>query len=402
MTPASEGEVASLLGDATRTRTPIEVLGTGSKRGIGRPVDAAAIISTQALTGVTLYEPSEMVMSALAGTKLSDIETLLAQNRQCLSFEPIDLAPLADGQAGTQSIGGVFATNASGARRVLSGAARDHFIGVRAVTGAGDVIKSGGRVMKNVTGVDVTRGLANSWGTLAVMTEVTFKVVPVAAESVTLVLLGLPDELGVEALCQAMGTPFEVSGAMHLQASLSARLGHEALQQTGKSATLVRLENSSKSLSYRKTQLAAALKSYGEIHELSDASSNVFWGEMRRLSVFDGLTAPVWRISTAPQSGPKVFDAIRRYMDCKAIYDWAGGMITVEVLPTTDAGAADIRRVIATHGGHATLIRAEPAVRRMVEVFQPLDKSLDALSRRLKSAFDPAGILNPGRLYPSL
>jgi glycolate oxidase FAD binding subunit len=135
---------------------------------------------------------------------------------------------------------------------------------------------------------------------------------------------------------------------------------------------------------------------------LSDASSTVFWSEIRRLAIFNGLTAPVWRISTAPQSGPKVFDAIRRYMDCKAIYDWAGGMITIEVLPTTDAGAADIRRVIATHGGHATLIRAEPAVRRMVEVFQPLDKSLDALSRRLKSAFDPAGILNPGRLYPSL
>ena len=401
MKPVSESEVATLLADATRSRTPVEVLGNGSKRNIGRPATAGALVSTQALRGVTLYEPSEMVMSALAGTSLTDIEALLAEHRQCLAFEPVDLGPLAGSAAGMQSIGGVFATNASGARRVLVGAARDHFIGVRAVTGAGDIVKSGGRVFKNVTGVDVTRGLANSWGTLAVMTEVTFKVVPAPAATVTLVLLGLPDELGVEVLCHAMGTPYEVSGVTHIQASLTARLGHDALRQQGKSATLLRLENAPASLAYRKAELAAALKAYGEIHELDNDSSAVFWAEMRRLSVFEGSTAPVWRISTAPQSGPKVFDAIRRYMDCKAIYDWSGGLIYAEVLPTTDAGAADIRRVIATHGGHATLIRAEPDVRIMVEVFQPLDPGLDALSRRLKSAFDPAGILNPGRLFQS-
>ncbi len=402
MKPVSETEVAALLVQATQSRTPVEVLGSGSKRGIGRPIQAGATISTEALRGITLYEPSEMVMSALAGTSLTDIEALLAEHRQALPFEPVDLGALAGATAGMQTIGGVFATNASGSRRVLAGAARDHFIGVRAVTGAGDIVKSGGRVVKNVTGVDVTRGLANSWGTLAVMTDVTFKVVPVPAATVTLVLLGLPDELGVEALCQAMGTPFEVSGAVHVQASLAARLGHDALRQQGKSATLMRLENTPTSLNYRKAQLAETLKSYGEIHELDDDSSAVFWKEMRRFSMFDGSTAPVWRISTAPQSGPKVFDAIRRYMDCKAIYDWSGGLIYAEVLPTTDAGAADIRRVIATHGGHATLIRGEPDVRMMVEVFQPLDPGLDALSRRIKSAFDPAGILNPGRLYPSL
>jgi glycolate oxidase FAD binding subunit len=400
-TPASEPEVEQLVTEAARTRTAIEVLGNGSKRGIGRPMDTMAAISTSALSGVTLYEPAEMILAAKTGTLLQDIETLLADNRQALAFEPTDLGPLSGGAPGAQTIGAVFATNASGARRISAGAARDHLTGVRAVIGNGQTIKSGGRVMKNVTGVDVTRGLANSWGTLGIMTEVTFKVIPAHAETSTLVLLGLPDAIAVEALCLGMGTPFEVSGAVHLQAGLAARLAHDALREQGRSVTLLRLEHAPSSVAYRKGRLAETLKAYGDIHELDHAGSQLVWSELRRLSVFQASAAPVWRLSTAPKTGPKVVDAIRRYMDCKAYYDWSGGLIYIEVLPTSDAGAADVRRVIATHGGHATLLRAERETRQIVETFQPLDPALDALSRRIKEAFDPLGIFNPGRLFPT-
>jgi glycolate oxidase FAD binding subunit len=401
MRPADERELSRVLAEATATNTPLEVVGSNSKRDIGRPVNTAHNVSTKSLRGITLYEPSEMVMSARAGTALSDVEQALAARGQALAFEPIELAAVAGGEPGEATIAGVFATNVSGARRIRAGAARDHLLGLRAVSGRGEPFKSGGRVMKNVTGYDLCRGLAGSWGTLAVMTEVTFKVQPVPEDTGTLILLGLPDEIAVEVLCSAMATPYEVSGAIHLQPALVARLWHEGLREQGQAITALRVENFSRSVAYRLGRLREHLKAYGEIHVLDRENSLAMWSELRQLSVLQGSAAPLWRISTSPTAGPKVVAAIAAYMECRAFYDWSGGLVWAEVLPTTDAGAADIRRVIATHGGHATLIRAEPAVRSAVDVFQPLEAGLERLSRKLKGTFDPAGILNPGRMYPN-
>ena len=401
MRPVDEREFSRVLAEASETSTPVEVTGNGSKRHIGRPLNTAASLSTRALRGITLYEPGEMVMSARAATPLAQIEEALAERRQMLAFEPVELAALAAGEPGRATIGGVFATNTSGARRIRVGAARDHLLGMRAINGRGEVFKSGGRVMKNVTGVDLVRGLAGSWGTLAVISEVTFKVQPMPEDTRTLLLLGLPDEIAVEVLCTAMGTPFEVSGSAHLQPLLVARLWHQGLRQQGRAITALRLENFSKSLDYRVTRLKEQFKAYGELHELDAENSLALWGELRQLSVLQGSEAPLWRISTSPRAGPQVVAAISAYMECRAFYDWSGGLVWAQVLPTTDAGAADIRRVIANHGGHATLIRAEPQVRAAVEVFQPLEAGLERLSRKLKAAFDPAGILNPGRMYPN-
>jgi glycolate oxidase FAD binding subunit len=402
MRPIDEREFARVLAEAVESKTPLEVSGGGSKQKIGRPMQTAANVSSRAMRGITLYEPSEMVMAVRTGTPLAHVETALAERSQMLAFEPMDLGPLTGGEAGQGTIGGAFATNLSGARRVAVGAARDHLLGVKGVNGRGEIFKSGGRVMKNVTGYDLCRGLAGSWGTLAVLSEVTFKVLPAPEDTGTLVLFGLPDEFAVEVLCTAMASPFEVSGAVHLQPALVARLEHQSLRSERRAVTALRIENFAKSVAYRKGKLKDLLKVYGEIHELDRPSSLSFWGELRRLSVLQGSDAPVWRISTAPTAAPKVVAAISSYMECRAFYDWSGGLVWAEVLPTLDAGAADVRRVIATHGGHATLIRAEPHVRAAVEVFQPLEAGLDRLSRRLKAAFDPAGILNPGRMYPGI
>ena len=402
MRPVDEREFSRVLAEASATATPVEVTGNGSKRHIGRPLNTAAGLSTRALRGITLYEPGEMVMSARAATPLTQIEEALAERRQMLAFEPVELAALAAGEPGRATIGGVFATNTSGARRIRVGAARDHLLGTRAINGRGEIFKSGGRVMKNVTGVDLCRGIAGSWGTLAIMTEVTFKVLPVPEDTGTVLLLGLPEEIAIEVLCAAMGTPYEVSGAVHLQPSMVARLWHDGLRTQGQAVTALRIENFTKSVAYRTARLQEHFKAYGEIHQLDRTNSRSFWSELRQLSVLMGSDAPVWRISTAPTAGPKVVAAITSYMDCRAFYDWSGGLIWAEVLSTTDAGAADIRRVIATHGGHATLIRAEPEVRAAVDVFQPLEPGVERLSRKLKATFDPAGILNPGRMYPNI
>ena len=397
--PATEWELQRTLMEASGTGSPIEVVGNGTKRNFGRLMNTAGLITTQSLTGVRMYEPTELVMSARSGTPLARVEADLASRGQMLAFEPIDIAPLGGGERGAASIGSVFATNLAGARRISAGAPRDHILGIKAISGGGQAFHSGGRVMKNVTGYDLSRAVCGSWGTLAVLTEVTFKVLPLPEETATLILLNIDDTIAVEALSQAMGTPYEVSGAVHIQAPLAMKLWHAGLAGERQSVTALRIENFSTSVAYHCQKLREELKAFGEVHLLDHETSLTFWDELRQLSILQGSDAPLWRISTAPQAGPKVVAGITRYMDCKAFYDWSGGLIWAEVLPTADAGAADIRRVIASVGGHATLMRAPPAVRAAVEVFQPLEPGLAEISRNLKSVFDPAGILNPGRMY---
>jgi glycolate oxidase FAD binding subunit len=252
--------------------------------------------------------------------------------------------------------------------------------------------------MKNVTGYDLAKGLAGSWGTLGLLTEVTFKVAPVPAETTTLVLLGLFDEIAIEVLCAAMGTPFEVTGAVHLQKEVAERLAHDGIRGQRKPVTAIRLENMPASIAYRREQLRGLLKPYGSVEVLNHENSVMFWEELRRLTFLRTPDTQLWRLSTAPLDGPRAAAAIARYVNCRAFYDWSGGLVWLEVEPTTDAAAADVRRVIATVGGHATLMRADASVRAAVDVFQPLDEGVLALTRRLKAAFDPAGVLNPGRM----
>lgn len=400
--PAAEWELQGMLADCVQRRVPIEVLGNGSKRGVGRPVQAGITLSTGALKGFPLYEPSELVMSARTGTPLAEVETKLAANGQMLAFEPIDLGPALGEPPEAQTIGAVFAANLSGARRILAGAARDHLLGIRAVNGRGELFKSGGRVMKNVTGYDLARGLAGSWGTLGVLTEVTFKVLPRAEETGTLVYLGLTDELATELLCAALGTPYEVSGAVHLPLNLARRLGEAGVEMPDKALTALRIENFSRSVAYRRGALREALKPFGFVDaiDLGHEQSLKLWAGLRTLAMFPFKVAPLWRISTTPRRGPELVAAIKRHMPtAEAFYDWSGGLVWLEVPPSADAGAADIRRAVAVHGGHATLVRAEPAVRAVVDVFQPLSPAIERLTLGLKSAFDPAGLLNPGRMY---
>lgn len=400
MRPSFEQDASLIMKEATAKGVGVEIVGGGSKRGIGRPSTATHVLSTQMMRGITLYEPNELVMSARAGTPVADVMAQLARNNQMLAFEPSEFAGVLASDAQFATIGSVFAMNASGARRISAGAARDHLLGVRGVTGEGRDFKSGGRVMKNVTGYDLVKGVTGSWGTLALMTEVTFKVMPVPAATSTIVLLGLADEIAVEVLCAALGTPFEISGAVHLQLPLAVCLDHSGLRSQGKAVTAIRIEApSASSVTYRRDKLAEILRPYGRIHDLDNDNSMNFWDELRRLGFFSQTSAQVWRISTAPTNGPKVVAALGRYMECNAFYDWSGGLIWVEATATADAGAADVRRVVAHYGGHATLIRADENVRAGVEVFQPLEPGVLALTKRLKATFDPAGILNPGRMY---
>jgi glycolate oxidase FAD binding subunit len=401
--PAAEWELQSMIAKLAGQNRTMEVVGHGALRNAGRPVESDAVISTASLKGITLYEPTELVMSARSGTPVYAIEAELAMRGQMLAFEPVDLGPATGAPAGAVSIGGVFATNFSGSRRIAAGSARDHLLGVQAVNGRAELFKSGGRVMKNVTGLDIGRGLAGSWGTLAVMTEVTFKVAPLPQAMLTLVYAGLPDDLAIEALTVAMGTPFEVSGAVHLPKACVVRLKHPKLNVIPESLTLIRLENFITSIPERAQKLKEALKVYGMAMELGSEDTWNLWNEFRTLSVMPySSDTSLWRISTQPTKAPEIIAAIQKFMKAVVFYDWSGGLIWLEVPAAADAGAADVRRAVAVRGGHATLIRAAPEVRASVDVFEPMRPEIERLTRGIKAAFDPQGVLNRGRMYANL
>jgi glycolate oxidase FAD binding subunit len=332
---------------------------------------------------------------------MAEIELLLADNNQMLAFEPMDYGPLFGAARGRGTLGGVLAANVSGPRRIKAGAARDHVLGIKAVSGRGEKFKSGGRVVKNVTGYDLSKGLAGSWGTLAVVTEATFKVLPRPEAEATLVVAGLDDLIAVTALCKAMGTPLDVAGAAHLPDVVVGEIPDVSFATGGLSATLIRLEGFAPSVDFRAQKLTAAIGRLGRVSVLEGDASRATWRAVRDASVFGGSQHPVWRVSVAPSDGPTVMAALKASHALRYFYDWSGGLIWIEAI---DGGAHGLAREIrtavsATGGGHATLVRGSPSLRAAVPPFEPQPEALAALSGRLKAQFDPRGILNPGRMH---
>ncbi len=387
--PASEAEAASIVVDAAARSAPLSITGGGTKRGLGRATQTQDELSSLALTGVTLYEPAELVIAARSGTKLAEIEATLAAKDQHLPFEPMDYRTLL-GTSGEPTIGGMAALNLSGPRRIKAGACRDAFLGARFVNGKGEIVKSGGRVMKNVTGLDLTRLMAGSHGTLGFLTEVTFKVLPKPQTLATLELRGLSDPHAVEALAAGLGSPFEVSGAAHLPAGIAEKGGR----------TLLRLEGFADAVSYRAQALAAMLQSFGKVRVRDAVASEPLWRKLRDVTFLaEPREHALWRISVAPAKGPAVTEAVCRKLDASWFYDWGGGLVWLACPAEHDAGAALIHEAARQANGHATLVRAPETVRAAVDMFQPQSEALMRLTRAVKASFDPAGIFEPGRMY---
>ena len=393
--PRDAKEVEDAVRWALGNDKALELLGQGSKRALGRPSQTDITLDLSGLTGVTLYEPAELVLSAKAGTPLAEIEALLEKNNQQLDFEPMDYGPLLGGPAGQGTLGGAIATNLSGPRRIKAGAARDHFLGVTAVTGRAETIKSGGRVVKNVTGYDMCKLLAGSWGTLAAMTDITLKVLPKPETEATVVVEGLDDERACAAMSAAMGSSCDVSAAAHLPDHVASYF--EGLPRP-EAATVLRLEGVAPSVAHRKETLAALMKPFGPVVLLDESNSKALWRSVRQVKPFAGSQErPLWRISTAPGKGHEVAAAITPA--AQMFYDWAGGLIWVAMRFADEPDAGSIRRAVAELGGHATLVRAPASLRASVAVFEPQGAGLAALSKRVKDGFDPKGVLNPGRMW---
>ncbi len=385
--PASEADACAEVADAIAARAPLDLRGRGTKAGVGRPGQAARTLSSARLSGITLYEPAELVIAARAGTPLAEIEATLASRNQALTFEPPDWRALL-GTTDEQTIGGITAGNLSGPRRIAAGAARDSLIGARFVNGRGEAIKSGGRVMKNVTGLDLARLLAGSWGTLGFVTEVTFKVLPRPERTTTLVLHGLDGAAAATAMAKALSSPYEVTGAAHLPAG-----------PHGPSRTCLRLEGFAFSVDYRTGELQRLFRR--EASEVVDGEiAAALWREVRDVTPLAEPGDAVWRISTVPTRGHGVAEAIARQAPARWFSDWGGGLVWLACPAEGDAGASLVRQALREAGGHATLVRAPHAIRAAVDVFHPQSAPLRLLGERVKGALDPHGLFSPGRMHP--
>jgi glycolate dehydrogenase FAD-binding subunit len=400
--PSSINELRDAVAAALAAEEPLELVGGGSKRGLGRPLQTAHTLDLSHLSGIRDYAPSELVLTAGAATPLAEIEHALEAAGQMLAFEPPDwrsLLGVPDEESAGPTLGGVLACNLSGPRRFKAGAARDHFLGFRAVSGRGEIFKAGGKVVKNVTGYDLSKLMAGSYGTLAALEEVTVKLLPRPEAVATVLFAGVEPAASVRLMAAALGSPHEVSGAAYLPPRTAMPLA----LPSGSGMVALRVEGPAPSVAFRRDSLVRQHAAAGMAQTLAHSESIAFWRAIGEVAPLAGLgERAVWRISVAPARGAELAAAITGSLDAVWFLDWGGGLVWAAVPEQSDAGAAVIRQAISGPDGrgtgHATLARGSPGLRRAVAVFEPQRAPLAALSRRVKDAFDPAHILNPGRM----
>jgi glycolate oxidase FAD binding subunit len=397
------GDVEEAVRAAIAGEQPLEIVGHGSKRLIGQVMATNAVLDLSALSAVSAYEPQELIITVQAGAPLADVMSLLDSKNQQFAFEPVQLASLL-GTPDRGTVGGMVGAGFAGPRRIKAGGVRDHLLGAHAVSGFGEGFKTGGKVVKNVTGYDLCKLLAGSWGTLAVMTEVTLKVMPRPEAESTLLLRGLDPVAANRAMTAGLGSPFDVSAAAHLPtcALRGEVAGLDRLGSPGEAVTLLRLEGIAASVRHRSASLAEALKPFGAVELVEEATSQAAWSAIRDVQPFAAsgpLGAwPVWRIICPPASGGALGEALVRESGGEVIYDWGGGLIWAALPPKSDGQAVLVRQRASALGGHAMLVRGSVELRREIDVFHPQPAGLAGLSERVRNSFDPRRILNRGRL----
>jgi len=373
MLPNTEEELAGIIKDTAANGSGLRIQGGGTRSGLGNPVQSNSVLKTWNLSGVSLYEPGALTIVAQAGTLVSDIEAMLDAEGQMLAFEPLDHSALYGPTDGKPTIGGVVATNASGPRRIQAGACRDSLIGVRFVDGAGNIIKNGGRVMKNVTGYDLVKLMSGSYGTLGVLSEVSFKVLPKPEKSVTLVISGLDPYEAQEVLSDALRTPFDVTGAAYMGQNVELPYQLQAF---------IRLEGFENSIKYRARELKSIFESRysGRVHFEDDCP---VWSDIANFKIVP-KTGDIWQISVKPTDGPDIMEILQPYSGCQYM-DWAGGLVTVNV-----SSGFDIREKLTDYNAQALCLRGSG------DTFHPEPTPIAKISAGLRAKFDPNGVLNPG------
>lgn len=381
MRPLSEDDVRDAVADAIRTGVTLEIRGGGSKAAIGAPRPDAQPLDLYGLAGVVDYDPAELVLTVRPGTPLAEVEQLVAERGQMLAFDPFDHGPILGGAAGRATIGGVVAAGVSGSLRLSGGGARDHLLGLRAISGRGESFVAGAKVVKNVTGYDLPKLAAGSWGRLFAITELTLKVLPRAPVAATRAVEGLDPAAAVRVMAAAMGSHAEVGAAAHLPAGTAG----------DKPLTALRLLGFGPSVAARAAMIEQMLGEHGTVLALDGEADAAWWAQLRTLEPL-GRETTLWRVNVPPSGGPAIVAALEP-LGARWLFDWAGGLVWVAF----EGEAKAVRDAAAKAGGHAMLVRATEAIRAMVPALHPQAAGVAALEERVRRAFDPAGVFETGR-----
>jgi glycolate oxidase FAD binding subunit len=394
--PANEAEIASAVREAADTGAAFEIVSGGSKRAMGRPVEAPFVLDIKALSGIVTYEPEELVLTASAATPMIEIEAALASKHQMLGFAPADWGPLFGTAGGRATLAGVVAANACGARRVKAGAVRDHVIGCRFVNGKGEAIKAGGHVIKNVTGFDISRLMCGAFGTLGVLTELTVRLTPANPRNAVLALADCDTGAGLGALRAAARLPVEATGLAYLPAALLAE--NETVRafglSPGRGAALIRVEGTPSAIVEKLSLLRTHFADH-DLMALDEMLADTLFKAIGNGGFFVNSRSDLWRLVLTPSEAGAALAELRPTF---WYADWAGGLIWL-ALEATQETAGALRALTARFGGHATLMRAGDEARSRLAIFDPETPARAKLTRSVKAAFDPHRLFNPGRMY---
>ena len=398
--PESEQQAQELVQWAAAGGRTIAIQGRNTKHGFGMAVNADCPLSLEKLSGILEYHPEELVMRALPGTPLREIDEALAEHRQHLAFEPPALNRMyrMDDEG---TIGGTFIGNLAGPRRFKAGSARDHILGVRAINGRAETWKSGGKVIKNVSGYDMSKLIAGSWGTLSVVTEVIFKVLPAPPTSMSLAVWGLSTEQAMALLTDIISTPYETSGLAYLPEPALTAIEQNDMSFPGGSLALIRLEGTKLSVNERLRAIRGRLPAGYKNNVLDQAESVTTWSWIRDVTPLHDIqrTPAIVRISIPPASTPALTGYLDRLQGCIWYLDAAGGWLWVGICQAAGEDKLNaIRREVGVIGGATTLYRAPSAMKTHGGIYSFPDESIKRLNEKIKSSFDPGNIFNPGRL----
>jgi len=406
--PKSEKEVSDFIKKYYKSNIPIELIGTGSKRKIGKPLQCAKILNLSKLNGIVEYLPEELYIKVKACTPIVDIEEELKKNNQQLVFEPINFGYLFTGESNYGTAAGQVSCNISGSRRFKVGSIRDHILGFRGVNGRGEIIKSGGTVVKNVTGYDLSKLICGSYGTLAALTEITFKVLPMPEANKTIVIHGLKLETATDLLNKGISSPYDISGAVFLPTEPKNKDCVMNIEETfklndlkfGGSFTAFRLEGSRNSIDERIKKLLEKLQIHNmKISYLEPHQSEIFWNKIRNLEFFSNSKNNILRIVIPPsKAADLIFQLSNKF---KYFFDWGGALMWMEASDLSEEMFESIRKKVVRIGGYVTMIKPSDNLPYVEEVFT-ISMDRFNISQNIKKSFDPKRILNPGKMYTGI
>ena len=406
--PTKEKEVADIIKQSYKSNVPIEIVGSNSKKPIGRSIQCEKTLSLLKLNGIVEYLPSELYIKVKAGTNIANIENELKKNNQQLAFEPIDFGYLFTGKSNYGTAGGHVACNISGPRRFKSGSIRDHVLGFRAVNGRGEIIKSGGTVVKNVTGYDLSKLICGSYGTLVAITEITLKVMPASEESKTLVIHNLNLNQAADTLDKAISSSNDISGASFLpidplcekcEMNVAKTFKLNDLKDNG-SITAMRLEGSKRSVGQRVNNLCEELKiSDYDISIIESFQSEIFWRKIKNLEFFSLTKNNIFRIVIPPNECIQLINELPR--NFKFYLDWGGALIWMEACELSEQMFESIRKKVVRHQGYISMIKNSDFLPFVEDVFT-INVDRFNISQSIKKSFDPKKILNPGKMYTGI